>query len=67
MALQKTAGNSSPLFIDDKLAKFLNSVNKKDLSIAVDGNGEPLLQNPYTFYIYKKTLQCLGEFFRLIY
>ena len=31
MALQKTAGNSSPLFIDDKLAK------------AVDGNGEPLV------------------------
>lgn len=43
MTLQKTAGNSSPSFIDDKLSKFLSSVNKKDVSKVIDENGEPLV------------------------
>ena len=34
-----TAGSSSPSFIDDKLAKFLNSVNKKDVSKITDEKG----------------------------
>ena len=43
MTLQKTAGNSSSSFIDDKLSKFLSSVKQKDVSKVVDENGEPLV------------------------
>ena len=35
--------NGSSKFIDDKLAKFLNSVNKKDVSKITDEKGEPLV------------------------
>ena len=38
-----TAGSSSSLFIDDKLADFLNSVKPESVSKVVDENGEPLV------------------------
>ena len=56
VALQKTADNYRPQFVDDKLAKFLNSVNKKNVSQVVDENGEPLVvyhNTPHEFTVFK--------------
>lgn len=40
----KTLGmNGSSLFVDEKLADFLNSVNEKDVKIPLDRNGEPII------------------------
>ena len=45
MAPQKTADNSRPTFVDEKLADFLNSVNEKDVKIYLDKNGEPIMSD----------------------
>lgn len=68
LTLIQTPGSSSPSFVDGKLADFLNSVNKKDVSQVVDENGEPLVvyhNTPNKFTVFKPSER--GRFGRGIY
>lgn len=68
LTLIQTPGSSSPSFVDGKLADFLNSVKKKDVSQVVDENGEPLVvyhNTPNKFTVFKPSER--GRFGRGIY